>query len=229
MEIDTTQITFVDDFQKLVVAQFHAEMNAICWSRDLQGNFAEIVEKVPMTGNMMILEEEELLTMSLSEQGMFARDILINDLKLLKAHGAAPTLNIIASYERDVDFPFFPTDVYSFHVDHSPIPAATFLCTYYGEASEIIPNKSAQQKVLMPEIRRELRKLYAGKEEGFDAFLTENFFDLHYEAEAEASIISLGLGNLWKLAIEHPDKTYLPCIHRAPLESSGQKRLLMIC
>src|SRR6201999_451219 len=110
-----------------------------------------------------------------------AREILLDDLKALKAHGALPVLNLIRCYDRDDAYPFFPTDVYSFHVDRSPIPTDTFLCTYYGEPSEILPNSQAKQKVLVPEIRNELKKLYGGADEGFELFLCENFFDLHYQ------------------------------------------------
>ena len=44
-----------------------------------------------------------------------------------------------------------------------------------------------------------------------------------------AKIIQLGIGNLWKLAVDHPKMKVEPCIHRAPEEKSGQKRLLLIC
>ena len=178
---------------------------------------------------MLILEEKDLLDLKLSKKGSLAREILIQDLKLLKAHGASPVLNVIEHYEQDDAFPFFPTDVYSFHVDSSPIPTDTFLCTYYGEASEILPNVQAQQKILIPEIRNQLNKLYGGADEGFEEFLKDNFFDLHYQADATASPISLGIGHLWKLAIDHPEQQSLPCVHRAPIEKPGQKRLLMIC
>ncbi len=223
------QIHTVTNFQDLVSTPFDGEMNAICWNRELTGDFSEIVNKIHITGNMVVLEEEELLALTLSEQGQMAREIILNDLSLLKANGAAPILNIIKFYERDTSFPFFPTDVYSFHVDRSPIPTNTFLCTYYGDPSELIPNSQAIQKVLVPEIRDELKKLYHGPEEGFESFLSENFFDLHYQAKPDACPISLGLGNLWRLAVDHPESKVPPCLHRAPNELTGQNRLLLIC
>jgi hypothetical protein len=223
------QIRNVTNFQELVSTPFHGEINAICWTRKLQGDFSEIVSRVGLNGNIAVLEEEELLALELSKQGQLAREIILDDLKVLTAYGASPILNVIKHYDRDDAYPFFPTDVYSFHVDRSTIPTATFLCTYKGEPSEILPNWQGKQKVLIPEIRDELKKLYGGGEDGFECFLTEHFFDLHYQAKPNASPISLGLGNLWKLAVDHPESQVLPCLHRAPLEKPDQKRLLLIC
>ncbi len=223
------QIHCVTNFQDLVSTPFDGAVNAICWTRTLAGDFAEIIKKVALHENMAVLGEEELHALELSEQGQLAREILLNDLQLLTARGVSPILNVIRCYERDDSYPFFPTDVYSFHVDRSPIPTDTFLCTYYGEPSEILPNLQAQQKVLVPEIRAELKKLYGGADEGFESFLMEHFFDLHYQANPAASPVSLGVGNLWRLAIEHPESKVPPCVHRAPKEKMGEKRLLMIC
>ena len=217
----------VENFQELVSTPYHGATNAICWNRKLPGDFAEIVNKVSLSENMAVLEQEELLELPLTEQGQIAREILLNDLKLLKAHGVSPTLNLIRCYERDDAYPFFPTDVYSFHVDRSPVPTDTFLCTYYGDPSEIIPNSQAVQKILIPEIREELLIQFGGDVENFESYLTENFFDLHYQATPEAEPLSLGLGNLWRLAIDHPELRVPPCVHRAPKEKTS--RLLLIC
>jgi len=219
----------VTNFQDLVSTPFHGEMNAICWTRTLSGDFSEIVQKIELNENMAELDEELLRALSLSEQGQLSRTILLNDLKMLKAQGASPILNLIRCYERDESFPFFPTDVYSFHVDRSPVPTDTFLCTYYGESSEILPNAQAEQKVLLPEIRDALKKLYNGADEGFESFLNEHFFDLHYQAKPKAQPFSLGLGHLWRLAVDHPESQAAPCIHRAPREKAGESRLLLIC
>lgn len=223
------QILCVTNFQDLVSTPFQGKINAICWMRNLIGDFSEIVNKIELEGNIAELDEDELLDLQLSVQGQLARNILLNDLKLLQAHGASPILNVIKCYDRDDSHPFFPTDVYSYHVDRSPVPSDTFLCTYYGESSDILPNSQAVQKVLIPEIRAELKKLYSGAEEGFELFLTENFFDLHYREKANARPISLGIGHLWRLAIDHPQSQVLPCVHRAPKEKDGQNRLMMIC
>jgi hypothetical protein len=223
------QIQYVTNFAGLVSVPFGGAKNACCWARTLTGDFAEIVKKIDVTENITALDPQELLGLQLSEQGQAARSILLNDLELLKANGAAPTLNIIKWYERDEDYPFISTDVYSFHVDRSPIPTDTFLCTYYGESSEIIPNSQAEQKILVPEIRDELRKLYQGPDAGFETFLSEHYFDLHYRAKPHARPISLGLGNMWRLAVDFPESKSLPCIHRAPTEKTGAFRLLLIC
>ncbi|WP_233525733.1 hypothetical protein [Chitinophaga silvisoli] len=203
-------------------------MNAICWTRKLTGDFSEIVKNVALSGNITEIEPGELCTLQLSEQGQLAREIILQDLAALTAHGASPSLNIISYYDRDEAFPFFPTDVYSYHVDRSPIPTSTFLCTYYGDASDILPNSQGIQKILIPEVRAELRTLYNGPDEGFESFLSEHFFDLHYQAKPGAVPVNLGTGHLWRLAVDHPDSLVPPCLHRAPKEKSGP-RLLLIC
>jgi hypothetical protein len=223
------QIHYVTSFEDLVSTPFQGEVNAMCWTRKLTGDFSEIIDKINLTENIMELDQEELSKLQLSEHGQLAREILLNDLKLLQSHGASPILNVLRCYERDDSYPFFPTDVYSFHVDRSPVPTDTFLCTYYGEQSEILPNSQAEQKVLIPEIRDELKKLYGGADDGFESFLSKHFFDLHFRAKPAAQPISLGTGHLWRLAIDHPESKVPPCIHRAPKEKTGQSRLLMIC
>lgn len=223
------QIKYVHTFQDLVVTPFQGDTNVICWSRELMGDFGEIVNSIEIDDNMVEIHPDDLIELVLSEQGQLARDILLNDMKLLEAHGASPSLNIIKYYERDYSYPFFPTDVYSFHVDRAPIAADTILCTYYGSCSEILPNAQGTQKVLIPEIRAELKKLHDGAGEDFESFLIENFFDLHYQTNPGAQPIKLGLGHICRLAIDHPESKVLACLHRAPKEKNGQKRLLLIC
>lgn len=223
------QILEVSNFSELVATPFEGAVNAICWARTLQVDFKEIVDKASTNENITVLDPADLAVLELSEQGQLARAVLLADFDLLKTHGAQPTLNIIRHYERDDANPFFPTDVYSFHADRSPVPTDTFLCTYYGASSDIVPNAQATQKIVVPAIREQLRKLYNGPVEGFEDFLKEHFFDLHYIAAPGAGIINLGIGNLWRLAIDHPESKVLPCIHRAPVERDGESRLLMIC
>ena len=225
-----TQVQYVSNFRDLVDVPYTKEVNAVCWNRKPVGDFYEIVNGLVCTDNVTVIEQDVLLQLELSEAGKLARELILSDWKLLEEHGAQPTLNVIKHYDRDVDLPFFPTDVYSYHVDRSPVATDTILCTYYGAASDIIPNVQCEKKVLIPEVRAELLKLYGGVEgEGFEIFLTDNFFDLHYQAKPDAQPINLGVGNLWRLAVDQPNSLFLPCVHRAPVEADGQPRLLMIC
>jgi len=223
------QVRLVTGFQELVSLPFQGEVNAMCWERQLAGDFSEIVRQVELTDDLVALNEEQLRSLRLSPQGELAREVLLEDLELLKAQGAAPTLNVIRCYERDNANPFFPTDVYSFHVDRSPVPSDTFLCTYHGAPSQILPNSQGIQKVLVPEIRQHIRQQFQGSDEDFEHFLTEQFLDLHYQAKPQACPVSLGTGHMWRLAIDHPESPVLPCLHRAPEEKPGESRLLLIC
>lgn len=225
----STQFHSVSSFHDLVHSPFHGMINAMCWSRELVGDFAEIAQKLTQRDDITVIDEEELFALTLSESGIVARDIILNDFQLLREYGADPTLNLLKCYERDEENPVFPTDVYSFHVDRSPIATDTFLCTYYGASSDIVPNSQAVKKILVPEFRMELRKLFSGADDDFDSFLTENFYDLHYQAMPNANIVNLGVGHLWRLAVDHPESKVLPCIHRAPKEKEGESRLLLIC
>ena len=222
-------LLYVSTFQELISSSFQGNINAINWSRELKGDYKEIVEAIVFEGNLIEINKEDLLALNLTEQGEIARNVLLEDLKLLEDHGASPILNIIKYYEEDDSFPFFPTDVYSYHVDRSPIATDTFLCTYFGSPSELIPNEQAIQKITIPAIREELSKLYDGKPADFESFLSEHFFDLHYEAKANILPTRAELGHMWRLAVDHPKSEVLPCVHRAPKEAYGQKRLLLIC
>ncbi len=223
------QVRVVSTFSELVYSDFLGEANAICWSRNLPGDFKEIVARLDLKGNMTEVSVEDLLALQLSEQGHVAREIILKDMQLLTDYGASPCLNLLKSYERDDEFDFISTDVYSYHVDRSPIETDTFLCIYHGAASEILPNNQVEQKILIPEIREQLKQLHAGPETEFEAFLEEYFFDLHYRAKADVKPVNLGTGNLWRLAVDHPAQQVLPCVHRAPVENDGEYRLLLIC
>jgi len=223
------QIGVVSSFPELVSTNFQGVMNAICWERNLTGDFKEIVSKLQLNENITEISVEDLLALQLSDNGDDARKIILNDMQLLTDFGASPSLNLLKKYERDEELSFISTDVYSYHVDRSPIGTDTFLCTYHGAASDILPNEQATQKILIPEIREKLKELHDGPEEEFEDFLKEYFFDLHYEPKHDAQPINLGLGHLWRLAVDHPQQQVLPCVHRAPVENNGEYRLLLIC
>lgn len=226
---DHKQISVVSSFSELVSSNFQGDRNAICWYRNLNGDFQEIVKKLQLKENITEISVDDLLALQLSEYGRLAREIIIADIQQLTELGASPTLNLIQNYERDDELDFISTDVYSFHVDRSPIPTDTFLCTYHGAASEILPNDQVEQKILVPEIREKLKNLHDGPEAEFENFLEEYFFDLHYRAKPESKPVNLGLGHLWRLAVDHPTQQVLPCVHRAPIEIDGEYRLLLIC
>ncbi|SHL34632.1 DUF1826 domain-containing protein [Flavobacterium chilense] len=226
---DSSQIEVVSTFSELVQTNFKGEMNALCWYRNLDGDFNEIVTKLSLKENITEVFPEDLIALQLSEKGNTARQIILNDLQLLADFGASPSLNLLKCYERDDEFDFISTDVYSFHVDRSPIATDTFLCTYHGAASDIVSNSQAEQKILIPEIRAKLKELHDGAEKEFEDFLKENYFDLHYQLHPDAEPINLGLGHLWRLAVDHPKQEVKPCIHRAPIENEGEYRLLLIC
>ncbi len=226
---DNSQIGLVSTFSELVHTDFKAETNALCWYRNLEGDFAAIVNQLQLKENITEVSPQDLLALPLSQEGSIAREIILNDMQLLTDFGASPSLNLLKCYERDEDFDFISTDVYSYHVDRSPIATDTFLCTYHGAASEIIANEQAVQKVLIPEIRAQLKALHSRPSEEFEDFLKDNYFDLHYQPLPNATPTNLGVGHLWRLAVDHPKQQVLPCIHRAPVEKEGEYRLLLIC
>lgn len=226
---DNLQIKVVSDFFELINSNFYDKNNAICWHRNLYGNFEEIVSLLVLEENITEIPIEELLALKLSEQGNLARDIILKDMQQLTDFGALPSLNLIKCYERDDELDFISTDVYSYHVDRAPVETNTFLCTYYGPASDILSNDQVEQKILIPEIRSKLKKLYNGSEDEFDIFLQDYCFDLHYQPKENVEPVNLGLGHLWRLAVDYPTQRVLPCVHRAPVENEGEFRLLLIC
>ena len=223
------QIGIVSTFSELVTTDFKEEKNALCWYRNLEGDFKEIVSKLQLKENITEVEPQDLVALQLSEKGNMAREIILKDIRLLADLGASPSLNLLKCYERDEEFDYLSTDVYSFHVDRSPIATDTFLCTYHGAASDIIANEHAEQKILIPEIREKLAALHNGPSEEFENFLQENYFDLHYQVKPNSTPTNLGVGHLWRLAVDHPKQQVPPCIHRAPIEKEGEYRLLLIC
>jgi len=226
---NNTQIKTVSSFSELINSHFQGDMNALCWYRNLVGDFEEVVNKLELKENITEVSVENLLALQLSEKGDFARERILTDIQLLTDLGASPCLNLLKSYERDEDLDFISTDVYSYHVDRSPIETDTFLCTYYGPASDILAHDQVEQKILIPEIRDKLKKLYNGPDAEFETFLSEFFFDLHYQPKPNVNPVNLGVGHLWRLAVDHPTQQVPPCVHRAPAEKDGEYRLLLIC
>lgn len=222
-------VQIVSSFDELVSTKLTGDINALCWQRSLTGDFKEIADKLELTNNITEVTVQDLESLTLTAEGVLARAIIIEDLKLLAANGNLPNLNLLKKYERDTEFDFISTDVYSFHVDRAPICSDTYLCTYFGAASDIVANEDVVQKIQVPEVRQQLRKLFDGPEAEFEDFLKEYFFDLHYQLKPNAKPINLGIGHLWRLAVDAPQQEVLPCVHRAPVENKDEYRLMLIC
>ncbi len=229
---DYFRIKTVHSFAELVAAPFAQGINALCWSRTLPGDFGEVVEKLGAGEGVVTIEDRELRRLALSPAGRMAIDGLREDLRMLREQERDPVLNCIHDYPRDEEPGPVRTDVFSFHVDSAPVEADTWLCTYFGPASEGLRNEDARRKVEIPETREKLRA-YLGAEADDDAFraaLHEHCYDLHYEAVEGARPYSFGVGQLWRIAVEWPGSAVPPCIHRAPATLPGEPaRLLLIC
>jgi hypothetical protein len=226
------RIKRVSSFEELVSTPFGDGVNALCWPRELPGDFREIADLLASRGSEEIstIDETELRALSLSDAGKVARDILLRDLDLLRAHDLAPVLDCVRGHVRPPTEDPVSTDVYSFHADSATVQADTFLCSYTGACSEGLRNEEAMRRVDIPETRAALLAMFGGEDNAdFLAFLNENYFDLHYLPRPGAQLFSFGLGNLWRLAIEYPGCPVPPCIHRAPLVAPGEpSRLLLL-
>ncbi|MDI1313718.1 MAG: hypothetical protein PSV43_16240, partial [Prosthecobacter sp.] len=175
-------------------------INALCWQRTLAGDFGEIVEKLRVGKGITSIDEDRLLALDLSDAGRVAREVLLQDLGLLRGRELQPSLDCINGYVNEIESELLRTDVQSWHVDSATVEADTYLCTYFGAASEGLRNEEAMRRVDVPELREELLGLYDGGEgAGFIEFLNENYLDLHYKPLPDARPFSFGLGHLWRI------------------------------
>ena len=62
-------IAVVSTFSELINTDFQAVMNAICWERDLDGDFEEIVSQLQLKENITEVSTEDLLKLNLSKEG----------------------------------------------------------------------------------------------------------------------------------------------------------------
>lgn len=214
----------------MVTTPFANGVNALCWERTLSGDFAEVVALLGPGEGIVALDEARLLALPVSAAGRVAIDRMIADLRLLREQDLDPVLNCIHAYPRDEEAGPVATDVFSFHADSAPVPADTWLCTYHGAPSEGLRNEEAQRRVDLPATRAELLRRFGGTDDaGFRAYLNENCYDLHYAPAPLARPYSFGVGNLWRIATDHPGSPVPPCIHRAPATPPGSPpRLLLI-
>jgi hypothetical protein len=210
-------IKLVPSFASLLSTPFEHGTNALCWSRSLPGDYAEVVRQLGPGEGIVALDEERLRGLRLEAGGVRAVDQMLADLALLREAGRDPVLNIVYGYPKDEDGGPVPTDVLSWHVDSAPVEADTWLCTYHGAPSEGLLNDHALRKVDDPKIRAELLDLYHQSNgadpqgsglrfqvSAFEEWLTENHYDLHYAALPGAKPYPFGVGPLWRIAIEWP-------------------------
>lgn len=204
-------------------------VNALCWERALPGDFGEVARALVRGGEMIVkLDEARLGRLTLSEAGRVAAGVMLEDFRRLQERELTPELNAIWDYPRDEGV--VPTDVFSWHVDSATVPADTWLCTYFGAASEGLRNEEARRRVDDVEMRAALGREFGGTDEAeFAAWLSENCYDLHYAAQPGARPWSFGVGHLWRIAAQYEGSPVLPCIHRAPATVPGAgPRLLLI-
>ncbi|MEK5745626.1 DUF1826 domain-containing protein, partial [Acinetobacter variabilis] len=57
------QVRVVSTFSELVYSDFLGKANAICWSRNLSGDFNEIVAKLDLKENMTEVSVKDLLAL----------------------------------------------------------------------------------------------------------------------------------------------------------------------
>lgn len=244
------RIRVVGSFEELVTARFGADegegggarmdagegkgkgggVNALCWRRELAGDFGEIVAKLGVGTGITSIDADRLRGLELSEAGRVAREVVLADLERLRAHELLPSLDCVNGYENELEPELLRTDVQSWHADSATVPADTYLCTYFGAASEGLANEEARRRVDVPELRAELLRRHGGEDDaGFREHLNDHYLDLHYVPLPEARPFPFGVGHLWRIAIEYPGCPVPPCIHRAPATVPGQPpRLLLI-
>ncbi len=223
------RIRIVASFDELVSTRFANGVNALCWPRTLEGDFAEVLNRLTAGQGITHLVEDDLHALPLSAAGGAAISIMLADLAMLRQCGLEPTLDCINGYIQPEEAGSMRTDVCSWHVDSATCEADTYLCTYFGASSEGLPNEEAIRRVDVPETRALLLEAYGGADdEHFHEWLNDHYYDLHYAPLPDAKPYAFGVGNLWRVATLHDGCPVPPCIHRAPDPISGQKRLLLI-
>lgn len=225
-----SRIQVVGSFDELLATPFEDGVNALCWPRQLPGDFGEVVEKLAAGEGITPLDASLLKGLPLSPAGKVGVEVMLEDLRLLREHGRLPELNCIRAYPRDEEPGVVPTDVYSFHADSAPVEADTWLCTYHGPPSDGLRQEDARRRVDLADVRAALLDEFGGEDgDEFREYLRDCCYDLHYAPLPEARPFSFGVGHLWRIAVDWPGSPVPPCIHRAPENPPGQPaRLLLI-
>src|SRR5215204_4291761 len=92
------RIKTVKNFQELVSTPFGNGINALCWERTLSGDFSEVVERLGVSEEITTLDDAQLNSLPVSAAGRAAIDIMLEDQRLLRAHGLSPIVDCIQSY-----------------------------------------------------------------------------------------------------------------------------------
>jgi len=229
---DYFRIRRVGSFEELVSTPFSHGINALCWQRQLPGDFEALAACFSGLDEITPLDADiiQQYSAAMTAGAKIAAACLLEDLERLSARGLQPSVECVPAYPRDDVDAIVPTDVYSFHADRAPIQADTYLCSYNEAATEALPNEEAARYTDIPETRAALLARFTEEGGGdFETYLRENCLDLHYRALSGARPYSFGFGHLWRIAIEYPGCPVPPCIHRAPETAPGRPpRLLLI-
>ncbi len=226
---DYARIRRVNSFQELVSTRFANGVNALCWERKLEGDFAEIVRLLGSGEGITTVDDARLLALPVSAAGGVAIANLLADQRRLREHHLDPVLNCIHGYPRDEAPGPVATDVFSYNADSASVDSDTWLCTYHGPSSEGLRNNEARRRVDVPDTRAELLRGFGGEDdEAFCAYLSDHCDDLHYEPIAGARPFAFGQGNLWRISVAWPGSPVPPCIPRAPETFPAQPSGLLL-
>ena len=227
--IGQPRVLRVRSFEELSATRFADGINALYWERTLPGDYAEVIAKLGPGEGIVQLEDESIRALDMTPAGRLAAEAMLADQQLLRDHDLAPSLNCVYDCVRGTDAGTVPTDVTSFHVDSAPVEVDTWLCTYHGACSEGLRNEDALLKVEIPEIRAVLLKEYGGADDAdFADFLHKHSYDSHYAQKPGATPYPFGTFTLWRIATRWPGSPVPPCVHRAPENTPGSPRLLLI-
>lgn len=223
-------VRYVSSLEELVSTPMRDGINALCWRRSLAGDFGEVIRHLCVEGGITTLERAPLLALPVSVAGKIAIDFMLRDQEQLQAYGLAPEIDCVNGYIGHDQQGLMRTDVCSFHVDRATDVADTYLCTYAGASTIGVCRHDVIPRAEIPAVRQALLADFGGEDdESFLDYLTDNFYDLHYEALPGARTFCFGVGHLWRIAIDYPGNPVPPCIHRAPDPIEGEPpRLILI-
>ena len=91
--MNSHRIRIVGSFGELIATPFGEEINALCWPRQLPGDFQEIIDQLQAEEGMTTIADGDLRALNLTAAGAVARDGLVADLAMMRCQGLAPTLD----------------------------------------------------------------------------------------------------------------------------------------